>query len=278
MEKREVLGQIGGRFHQFDDLRDNGEMANLIVQKNGKITPFSLFMIFLNLVAVIVAALTFSLSNLPENVRSLMIQIDTMMSIILFSDFAWRFFQLEKSDRKRFWLPWGIIDLLGCMPAFPVFRFFRIFRLIRLFQGMREIGARQIFAQVRDQMAASYLWGATTLAIPLVLISGWWIQRVEADSCAADVSGAICSFGDGVWWAFVTVTTVGYGDRFPVSGSGRLLAGILMTIGVVVFGLFTSYLATTFLKEEYDQIDQELAAVKQELAEIKELLRRKDEA
>lgn len=264
---------MGGGFHQFAYLRDNGSMANLIIQKDGNITPFSLFMIFLNLVAVVVAGLTFSFANLTEDARTLMIQLDTMISIILFADFGWRFFQLNQSERKRFWLPWGIIDLLGCMPAFPIFRFFRLARLLRLFQGIREIGVKQIFLQMREQMAASYLWGATTLAIPLVLVSGWWIQQVEADSCAAGESGAICSFGDGVWWAFVTVTTVGYGDRFPVSGSGRLLAGILMTIGVGVFGLFTSYLATTFLKEEEDQIEQELAAVRQELAEIKELLK-----
>ncbi|MEM8857654.1 MAG: ion channel [Chloroflexota bacterium] len=251
-------------------------MANLIVQKDDKITPFSLFMIFLNIFAVIVALLTFTFSNLPEQTRDLMIQLDTLMSVILLADFVWRFSQLERSQWRDFWLPWGFVDLLGCMPAFPILRIFRLVRLFRLFQGIREIGSRQIWHQIREQWAASYLWGAATLSVPLVLLSGWWIQRVEQDSCAAGVSGAICTFGDGVWWAFVTVTTVGYGDRFPVSSSGRLLAGILMTIGVGIFGLFTSYIATVFIRQEDDQIEEELENVKQELAEIKELLKRQE--
>ena len=101
----------------------------------------------------------------------------------------------------------------------------------------------------------------------------------EAFCTAGNQLANICSLGDGIWWSFVTVTTVGYGDYFPVSNGGRILAGVLMTIGVGLFGILTSYLATIFIRQDDEQLDvdviAELAEVKQELAEIKALLSEK---
>lgn len=56
----------------------------------------------------------------------------------------------------------------------------------------------------------------------------------------AAIDPAINNIWDGMWWAWVTVTTVGYGDIVPVSGPGRILAGILMLIGMGLFSLFTA--------------------------------------
>lgn len=50
-----------------------------------------------------------------------------------------------------------------------------------------------------------------------------------------------------LWWAYVTITTVGYGDKFPVTTEGRLIASILMTAGVGLFGTFTAYVASWFV-------------------------------
>lgn len=49
---------------------------------------------------------------------------------------------------------------------------------------------------------------------------------------------------DAIWWAFVTITTVGYGDRFPVTTEGRIIAALLMTAGVGLFGTFTGFIAS----------------------------------
>ena len=61
-----------------------------------------------------------------------------------------------------------------------------------------------------------------------------------------------------LWWAFTTLTTVGYGDSFPVTVEGRLVAAVLMTVGVGLFGTFTAYIATSFMevgqKKESDEI------------------------
>ena len=54
---------------------------------------------------------------------------------------------------------------------------------------------------------------------------------------------------DAIWWAYTTITTVGYGDRFPVTTEGRFIATLLMTVGVGLFGTFTAYLASWFIGE-----------------------------
>ncbi len=250
-------------------------MSNTDFKTANKVSAYRIFMVFLNIVAIVVAVFTFGLDQVAPASRSVLIKVDTIISIILLADFVWRFSQVPASDRKSFLVPWGIIDFLGCLPAIPLLRIFRLVRIFRLISGLRQIGMTSVVRNLKQQIAESTLWLMITLTIPLVLVSGWWINRVESDSCAAEVSGAICSFGDGVWWAFVTVTTVGYGDRFPVSGSGRLLAGILMTIGVGFFGILTSYLATIFVRQDDDAMEAELAEVKRELAEIKALLQEK---
>lgn len=237
-----------------------------------EVTPYRLFMIFLNIVAIVVAVLTFDLPQISLVTQSLMRKFDTLLSVILLADFGWRFYNVDRPDRKRFLVPWGIIDFLGSLPAIPLLRIFRLVRVFRVLNELREIGFKRVIKRLKHQIAESTLWLMVTLTIPLVLVSGWWINRVESESCTNEVSGAICSFGDGVWWAFVTVTTVGYGDRFPVSNSGRLLAGILMTIGVGFFGILTSYLATVFVRQDEDEVEAELKAVRQELAEIKAML------
>ena len=55
---------------------------------------------------------------------------------------------------------------------------------------------------------------------------------------------------DAIWWAYATITTVGYGDVFPVTTEGRIIAAALMTVGVGLFGTFTAFLASWFVTEK----------------------------
>lgn len=75
---------------------------------------------------------------------------------------------------------------------------------------------------------------------------------------------------DAIWWAFSTITTVGYGDRFPVSPEGRFVAVLLMTGGVGLFGAFSATLAAWFLIPEDRATDSELAALRQEIVLLRE--------
>ena len=78
---------------------------------------------------------------------------------------------------------------------------------------------------------------------------------------------------DAVWWCFVTMTTVGYGDFFPVTNQGRALGIFLMITGVSLFGVITASLAKIFVREEVstdrtDEILEELRFLREEIERI----------
>ena len=68
----------------------------------------------------------------------------------------------------------------------------------------------------------------------------------------------IHNYPDALWWAIVTVTTVGYGDRFPVTGGGRTVAVILMLLGIGLIGVLTATVASVFVKEHTDSNKEEI--------------------
>lgn len=82
--------------------------------------------------------------------------------------------------------------------------------------------------------------------------------------------GNIQSARDALWWAIVTITTVGYGDRYPTTTEGRVVATVLMIAGVGLFGTLSAYLAKWFITPEVDQSSRnELAALRVEIAELR---------
>ena len=64
-----------------------------------------------------------------------------------------------------------------------------------------------------------------------------------------DTNSNIKTAEDAIWWAYVTITTVGYGYKFPITTEGRVIVALLMTVGMALFGTFTAYLASWFVGE-----------------------------
>lgn len=93
------------------------------------------------------------------------------------------------------------------------------------------------------------------IAILMLIFSSIAILQVEDDP-----NSNIKTAEDAIWWAYVTITTVGYGDKFPVTLEGRIIAAILMTVGVGLFGTFTAFLSSWFIsdKEEHAREDNEV--------------------
>ena len=85
------------------------------------------------------------------------------------------------------------------------------------------------------------------------------VLRVEGPA-----GGSILTGADALWWSLVTVTSVGYGDMVPVTPEGRLVATALMTIGVMLFGTMTAWLAAWFVKPGDEAQDAEIAAIRSE--------------
>lgn len=115
--------------------------------------------------------------------------------------------------------------------------FFRPLRIVRLFM----FGSRAFF-HVRRLVSVDYL---LVYGLGMVLIAATIVTSVESSA-----GSSITSFPDALWWSWVTVTTVGYGDMFPVTLAGRIIATMLMLVGIGLFGGLTANLATLLLKSE----------------------------
>ena len=121
-----------------------------------------------------------------------------------------------------------------------------------------------IFSLLMKQRAQNALLAAALMALTLVTFCSIAILHFEA------AAGNIKTAEDAVWWSFVTIATVGYGDKFPVTTEGRMIAVVLMSGGVALFGVFSGFLASWFVGE--DDTNAELVAVKEELARLRQVL------
>lgn len=178
--------------------------------------------------------------KLPYEEEELLLYIDHTICGFFFFEFCYRFFNAKN---KLKFMHWGWIDLLSCIPLVGYLRVGRIFRLIRL---IRVIRAFKTTKHLLNHIFANKIEGTLTsvliFAILLVIFSAIGILQVEHDP-----NSNIKTAGDALWWAYVTITTVGYGDRFPVTTEGRILAAVLMTAGVGLFGTFTAYISSLFV-------------------------------
>ncbi len=74
---------------------------------------------------------------------------------------------------------------------------------------------------------------------------------------------------DALWWSFVTITTVGYGDRYPVTDAGRLIAAVVITAGVGLFGTFTGFVANFFVEPEQQEEESEMRQLIEEVRQLR---------
>ena len=180
--------------------------------------------------------------QLPEEISSLLRIFDFVICAIFFLDFCIRFYQ---AGNKLKFMKWGWVDLVA---SIPMIDFLRIGRLVRVIRILRIIKAFKSIKSFMDSFFVNKAEGtmnsALILACMMVIFSSILILQVEKDP-----TSNIISAGDALWWAFVTITTVGYGDLYPVTLEGRLVAVILMTTGVGLFGTFTAFVASWFVKE-----------------------------
>jgi voltage-gated potassium channel len=203
---------------------------------------------FLNLLILVLsiyvlgALVIDALFVLPEETSRLLQIFDVVICAVFFLDFCIQFY---KAESKLKFMRWGWIDLVASVPMVDALRLGRLVRLIRI---LRVIKAFKSLKNFMDSLfldkAKGTLNSAMLIAILMIIFSSITMIQVETDP-----ESNIITAGDSLWWAFVTITTVGYGDLFPVTLEGRLIAVVLMTTGVGLFGTFTAYVASWFVKE-----------------------------
>lgn len=177
---------------------------------------------------------------LPTETSILLNYIDNTICAFFFFEFSIRFY---KTENKLKFMKWGWIDLLSSIPMVGFLRAGRLLRLIRLLRVIRAFrSTRHLVNHIFVNKAQGAFTSISVIAILLVIFSAIGILQVENDP-----NSNIKTAEDAIWWAYVTITTVGYGDKFPVTTEGRIIAAILMTAGVGLFGTFTAFVASWFV-------------------------------
>ncbi len=125
----------------------------------------------------------------------------------------------------------------------PLFRVFRIFRVVVVVRQLKAQGPARIADELLVNRAAATFFTTIFLVIVVLEVSGMLILDAEGGIAGANIRTP----SDALWWGYVTITTVGYGDQFPVTLSGRIIGIFLLTAGVALFSVFTGFIANAFL-------------------------------
>ena len=189
-------------------------------------------------------------------VISLLLSYSGIENYQLYIHLVWMIFVIDYTNQfvraKNKWAyikshPFELIALIPLNEIFRAARFVRIFRLIRLL-GIASRFFKPVYVLFKtnglDKLLIFTLIMLFLIPIPVVYI--------EPD---------INTFGNGIWWAIVTTTTVGYGDYTPVTGLGRILAVVLMLLGIGIIGTFTSAVSTYFRNSRKLPHDQQVMEI-----------------
>jgi len=165
--------------------------------------------------------------------------INAVLTLLFIYDFGLRF--ATAPDRSFYFLrDYGWADLLAVIPQFRIFRLFRIFKAYRL---VHKYGLGYIVSYLSRNRAQSALYILVFMVIMIIETGAFMVLQAERASPDANILTAT----DAIWWAYVTITTVGYGDRFPVTTVGRLVGVMVMTTGVAVFATFAGLISSKLL-------------------------------
>jgi voltage-gated potassium channel len=176
-----------------------------------------------------------------EDLQYVLLVMNALLSGILFLDFCVRL-KTAESRSDYFFRKFGWADLLASVPV-AQFKILRVFRLIRVYRLLKEYGVRNIGQSLVAERAGSALLTLLLVAILVLEFGSLGMLAIEAGAPGANIETA----SDSLWYMIVTMSTVGYGDQFPVTNPGRVLGSFVIVLGVGIFGTLTGYLANLFL-------------------------------
>lgn len=213
----------------------------------------------LSLLALVYLA-TFSIQAIWYQPQESWFQWMTTFGLVLWAlfvvDLLFRFFMspVKKHFFRKNWL-----DTITC--AVPQFRALR---------ALRAFTPNGVVSKKTGLLSAGSLTSAGLAALIVVWVGSLMVLNAERGAPNAE----IVNIGDAVWWAFETVTTVGYGDFVPVTWNGRALAVLVMLVGISVLGIVTASLSAALVKRSHqgpdrvDEVLEELATLKAMVAKL----------
>jgi voltage-gated potassium channel len=221
-------------YDEFQDMKDPG---------------YEIFIAMISILSVINLFITF-MPVVNAGARNVLDIIDLGLTAIFIADFSYRMIT-AKSRSFYFVRDWGWADLLACV---PIFRIFRLFRIVKAYKIIKKLGPDNIARQLSQKRAEFALYILIFSVIVILEMGSAWVLMAESTSPDANITNA----DDALWWAYVTITTVGYGDKYPVTALGRIIGIMVMTTGVGIFATFAGYLSNKLLapSKEIEKIEE----------------------
>jgi voltage-gated potassium channel len=211
-----------------------------------------------------------------QNLQYVVLIMNGFFLPIFLGDFFYRLFTAE-SKTDYFFRNFGWADLLSSLPLAQT-KILRVFRLWRVIRLVRNFGFRNLVHEFIENRAGNALLTVVFLVFCVLEFGSLAVLGAESMSPDANITNA----SSALWWAYVTITTVGYGDRYPVTNVGRLVGVFVMTAGVGLFGTLSGFLANTFLtppkKKEPEMPAAGSADPKSRIAELQTLLAAQEQA
>ena len=204
---------------------------------------YNIFILVLTIYSLVLMVLL--LLPLNDETRALVNLYDNAICVIFLIDFAMNLVG-SKPKRAYFITRRGWLDLIGSIPSFgfipftALFRLARLSRLTRITRLMRGQAGKDLVIDVLKNRS-QYATFITILLAGMVLSTAS-LLILQEESHAADRN--ITTGGDAIWWGIVTITTVGYGDYYPVTTLGRITAVFVMFAGIGIIGALASILAS----------------------------------
>ena len=229
-----------------------------------KNTGYEIFIGALSVLSIINIVLLYVVPD--EALDTVLFVMNGLLSLVFLVDFTYRLFTApSKSD--YFFRQFGWADLLASVPV-QQFKVLRIFRLLRVFRLLREYGAKNIARSLLEDRAGSALVTLLLLGILVLEFGSLGILRLEQNAPGANITSA----SDALWYVVETISTVGYGDQYPVTNAGRTLGTVIIVIGVGIFGTFTGYLANLFLAPKQTPTVETSGDIHQRVEQLRTLL------
>jgi len=180
--------------------------------------------------------------------------------------FIWGIFVIDyftgfiKSENKWTYFKGHPLELISILPLGTIFQTARLIRLIRVIRLISIINRRSFFLEnLFNKYKIDKLFIIVVLLMFLSALSMKWIEP------------SFHSYGDALWWAVVTTTTVGYGDISPHTLIGRIVASILMMVGIGMIGVVTGTISSFFTNNHNAEVPPELSYVRDKMEKFPDL-------
>ncbi|MEZ9229725.1 potassium channel family protein [Vibrio amylolyticus] len=236
--------------------------------------PMSLLSLILSFMALfVISGLLFM--PISHETRQVLIGLDFLICSIFLLQLS---VDLIRAANKVQYMKMHWIDFLASLPLIEPLRYARVFSILRFILVIRS--GRFIVSQLFTNRKETTLASILLLLVVLLTVGSSMMLFIEGRNPAANIQDG----GDALWWALVTISTVGYGDHYPVTETGKLLASALIISGVGLFGMISGLISSmitspthqqTLRQENKERLLEEIVLQQKEIIDRLESLEKK---